>query len=221
MGVEIVIPLWILTDTVYPKKYAHGFCFAVLCCGYTLTDFPISIRLTSLALWQSNDCPSASKATLMNMDKYFMWIHYQWLHNHNKAKHNKTVCIFLGIDCTSATMLLRYLSNFRVTGQVITHILQLQDFTTFGDKNHINYPDMHKQVIQYRKLSRPFESCTVIITDKLPAFCSCARGSQGIFGNFRNSNWSLSNDDKPKIQSSLFIQEFKFKLANNTNSNTS
>ena len=85
--------------TVYPKKYAHGFCFAVLCCGYTLTDFPISIRLTSLALWQSNDCPSASKATLMNMDKYFMWIHYDRLHNHNKAKHNKTVCIFLGIYC--------------------------------------------------------------------------------------------------------------------------
>ena len=72
--------------TVYPKKYAHGFCFAVLCCGYTLTDFPISIRLTLLALWQSNDCPSASKATLMNMDKYFMWIHYERLHNHNKAK---------------------------------------------------------------------------------------------------------------------------------------
>ena len=42
-------------DTVYPKKYAHGFCFAVLCCGYTLTDFPISIGLTSLALWQSNE----------------------------------------------------------------------------------------------------------------------------------------------------------------------
>ena len=58
--------------TVYPKKYAHGFCFDVLCCGYTLTDFPISIRLTSLALGLSNDCPSASKATLMNMDKYFM-----------------------------------------------------------------------------------------------------------------------------------------------------
>ena len=85
--------------TVYLKKYAHGFCFAVLCCGYTLTDFPISIRLTSLALWQSNDRPSASKATLMNMDKYFMWIHYERLHNHNKAKHNKTVCIFIGIYC--------------------------------------------------------------------------------------------------------------------------
>ena len=87
--------------TVYPKKYAHGFCFAGLCCGYTLTDFPISTRLTSLALWQSNDCPSASKATLMNMDKYFMWNQYERLHNHNKAKHNKTVCIFLGIYCSS------------------------------------------------------------------------------------------------------------------------
>ena len=83
----------------YPKKYAHGFCFAVLCCGYTLTDFPISIRLTSLALWQSNDCPSASKAILINMDKHFMWIHYERLHNLNKAKHYKTVCIFLGIYC--------------------------------------------------------------------------------------------------------------------------
>ena len=95
-----------LASTVYPKKYAHGFCFAVLCCGYTLTDFPISIRLTSLALWQSNDCPSASKATLMNMDKYFMWIHYEWLHNHNKAKHNKTVCIFLGIYCIDVSCVL-------------------------------------------------------------------------------------------------------------------
>ena len=33
------------------------------------------------------------------MDKYFMWIHYERLHNHNKAKHNKTVCIFLWIYC--------------------------------------------------------------------------------------------------------------------------
>ena len=99
---EIVVIFAMVLDpvyTVYAKKYAHGFCFVVLCCGYTLTDFPIPIRLTSLALWQSNDCPSASKTTLMNMDKYFMWIHYERLHNPDKAKHNKTVCIFLGIYC--------------------------------------------------------------------------------------------------------------------------
>ena len=96
--------LLLVLHTVYPKKYARRFCFAVLCCGFTLIDFPLSIRLTSLALWQSNDCPSASKATLMNMDKYFMWIHYERLHNHNKAKHNKTVCIFLGIYCIYASV---------------------------------------------------------------------------------------------------------------------
>ena len=104
-------------STVYPKKYAHGFCFAVLCCGYTLTDFPISIRLTSLALWQSNDCPSASKATLMNMDKYFMWIHYERLHNHNKAKHNKTVCIFLGIYCILSPVV-KYKTNIFSAGRM-------------------------------------------------------------------------------------------------------
>ena len=105
-------------NIVYPKQYAHGFCCALLCCGYTLTDFPISIRLTSLTLWQSNDCSSASKATLTNMDKYFMWIHYERLHNHNKAKHSKTVCIFLGICCKSFSSTrkqfcyLRHLSNY-------------------------------------------------------------------------------------------------------------
>ena len=107
----LMVPGHKLAYTVYPKKYAHGFCFAVLCCGYTLTDFPISIRLTSLALWQSNDCPSASKATLMNMDKCLMWIHYERLHNHNKAKHNKTVCIFLGIYCSLACNLHMFFSG--------------------------------------------------------------------------------------------------------------
>ena len=96
---NMTTPVLLLISTVYPKKYAHVFCFDVLCCGYTLTDFPISTRLTSLALWQSNHCPSTSKATLLNMDKYFIWIHYERLHNHNKAKHNKTVCIFLRIYC--------------------------------------------------------------------------------------------------------------------------
>ena len=112
-----------LACTVYPKKYAHGFCLAVLCCSYTLTDFPISIRLTSLALWQSNDCPSASKATQMNMNKYFIWIHYERLHNHNKAKHNKTVCIFIGIYCNVGPFDNPLLSRTRYSGAVILIII--------------------------------------------------------------------------------------------------
>ena len=108
-------------DTVYPKKYAHDFCFAVLCCGYTLTDFPISTRLTSLALWQSNDCPSAGKATLMNMDKYFMWNHYERLHNRNKAKHNKTVCIFIGIYCIMSWKHLPHYTPPLLMEPLVTH----------------------------------------------------------------------------------------------------
>ena len=118
--------------TVYPKKYAHGFCFAVLCCGYTLTDFPISIRLTSLALWQSNDCPSASKATLMNMDKYLMWIHYERLRNHNKAKHNKTVCIFLLIYCMVNNELKwrKHISSTKCKYQIVSAWLSRQDIAS-------------------------------------------------------------------------------------------
>ena len=101
---------WSLTNIIFIHCYLIIYSLYLeictrflLCCGYTLTDFPITIRLTSLALAQSNDCPSASKATLMNLDKYFMRIHYERLHNHNKAKHNKAVCIFLGIYCMFLT----------------------------------------------------------------------------------------------------------------------
>ena len=96
----------------YPDQYVH----------YSFTEFYQSINMSGWSTFEvishydvlgaihictlstrSNDCPSASKATLMNMDKYFMWIHYERLHNHNKAKHNKTVCIFLGIYCIYKT----------------------------------------------------------------------------------------------------------------------
>ena len=87
----------------YSDSYSYSHILQVLVLVLVLVNLVLApalfIRLTSLALWQSNDCASASKATLMNMDKHFMWIHYERLHNHNKAKHNKTVCIFLGIYC--------------------------------------------------------------------------------------------------------------------------
>ena len=55
----------------------------------------------------------------MNMDKYFMWIHYEWLHNRNKAKHNKIVCIFLGMYCMSDIPLF---SNIQVWGAIHNEI---------------------------------------------------------------------------------------------------
>ena len=116
--------------TVYPKKYAHGSCFAVLCCGYVLTDLPISIRLTSLALWQSNDCPSASKATLVNMGKCIMWIHYEWLHNHNKAKQNKTVCKFLGVYCKILANHTAYTIIQRVVGWLMKPLMKPKSYVS-------------------------------------------------------------------------------------------
>ena len=63
---------------VYPIKYAHGFvvfCFVLFCFGYVtgsqwihVVYLLISFRVTSLALGQSYDCPSASEVTLKDMD---------------------------------------------------------------------------------------------------------------------------------------------------------
>ena len=44
--------------------------------------------------------PVSAKQPWWILDKYFIWIHYERLHNHNKTKHNKPVCTFLGIYCT-------------------------------------------------------------------------------------------------------------------------
>ena len=61
---------------IYPMKYAH--CSVMLCfvvvvlsirCGFIWCPLPIFFRITSLALGQSCDCPSASEITLKDMGK--------------------------------------------------------------------------------------------------------------------------------------------------------
>ena len=43
----------------------------MVCCGFVKIDFiPTSFRVTSLALGQSHDCPSASEATLKDVGKH-------------------------------------------------------------------------------------------------------------------------------------------------------
>ena len=69
--------------TVYPKKHAHGFCFAVLCCGYTLTDFPISIRLIH---WH---CGNLTFAPVPAKQPWWIWIN--------------TSCEFIMNDCITTT----------------------------------------------------------------------------------------------------------------------
>ena len=62
---------WIISlkwRTVYPKKYAHGFCFAVLCCGYTLTDFPYP---SGLLHWH---CGNLTTAPVPAKQPWWIWI---------------------------------------------------------------------------------------------------------------------------------------------------
>ena len=65
--------------TVYPKKYAHGFCFAVLCCGYTLTDFPYP---SGLLHWH---CGNLTIAPVPAKQPWWIWIN--------------TSCEFIMNDC--------------------------------------------------------------------------------------------------------------------------
>ena len=113
----------------------------LLCCAllWLYIDWFSHIHHTSLALWQSNDCPSASKATLMNMDKYFMWIHYERLNNHNNTKHNKTVCIFLRIYCIMESILWYHLQLWApFMGSSKTAQL-VQMYITWGRTHFGNY----------------------------------------------------------------------------------
>ena len=84
---------------VYPRQNAHGLlCFVFLQLYHRFVwlhviYLPISLRVTSLALGQSHDCPSANEVTLKYMGKVSR--------NLTTTKHNKTkdVCIILWMYC--------------------------------------------------------------------------------------------------------------------------
>ena len=69
--------------TVYPKKCAHGFCFAVFCCGYTLTDFPYP---SGLLHWH---CGNLTIAPVPAKQTWWIWIN--------------TSCEFIMNDCITTT----------------------------------------------------------------------------------------------------------------------
>ena len=56
-----------VSATVYPKKYAHGFCCAVLCCGYTLI-FPYP---PGLLRWH---CGNLTIAPVPAKQPWWIWI---------------------------------------------------------------------------------------------------------------------------------------------------
>ena len=75
--------------------------FALLC-FVVVIHWLIFPYPSSLLHWH---CGNLTIAPVPAKQPWWIWINtscdYERLHNHNKAKHNKTVCIFLGIYCTS------------------------------------------------------------------------------------------------------------------------
>ena len=69
--------------TVYPKKYAHGFCFAVLCCGDTLINFSYP---SGLLHWH---CGNLTIAPVPAKQPWWIWIN--------------TSCEFIMNDCVTTT----------------------------------------------------------------------------------------------------------------------
>ena len=70
------------TATVYLKKYAHGFCFAVFCCGYTLI-FPYPSGLLHC------HCGNLTIAPVPAKQPWWIWIN--------------TSCEFIMNDCITTT----------------------------------------------------------------------------------------------------------------------
>ena len=78
------------------------------------------------------------------MDKYFMWIHYERLRNHNKAKHNKTVCMFLGIYCSISWH--KAYSRFARNSFPNLTGLRMVMTTTYTVRNYMHIPLTNRSV---------------------------------------------------------------------------
>ena len=76
------------------RRGPHFFPFFVVVTYQSI--LPICFRVTSLALGQSYDCPSASNATLKNMGKYIPWIHWMETDDIVKTIQNCVLTVYSG-----------------------------------------------------------------------------------------------------------------------------
>ena len=92
--------IWTKHGIQYIPRTMHTV-FALLC-FVVVIHWLIFPYPSGLLHWH---CGNLTIAPVPAKQPWWMWINtsceFMWLHNHNKAKHNKTVCIFLGIYCTT------------------------------------------------------------------------------------------------------------------------
>ena len=101
---------WACWCTVYPKKYAHGFCFAVLCCGYIhWLIFPYPYP-SGLLHWH---CGNLTIAPVPAKQTWWIWINtsYEFIMNDcittTKQSITKPCAYFLGytVSCLPSELI--------------------------------------------------------------------------------------------------------------------
>ena len=77
------------SGTVFPASHAHNSRFLVFCCRLLSAILPASFRVTSQALGQSYDCPSASDVTLNDRVNTSRALTKNRYHDYNRTKQNR------------------------------------------------------------------------------------------------------------------------------------
>ena len=115
----VMIYWWKIIDSSTSQNNAHTSLYFIMV--WYRSVLPISFRVTSLALGQSYDYPSANEVTLKDMGKSSTCINGRWSCNHNKTKHSHAVHILWDILCLPFDMRLSSVSTLTHWGRV-THI---------------------------------------------------------------------------------------------------
>ena len=98
---HILLTQWQLRDTVYPKKYAHGFvvlCFVVVMQSFIMNSHEVFIHIHQAYFTGTGAIVRLPQCQWSKPDGYGKISQCITTTKHSKAK---TVCIFLGIYCTA------------------------------------------------------------------------------------------------------------------------
>ena len=90
--------MWLDADWYNMHTVRALLCFGVVRCR-SIYPYP-----SGLLHWHCGNltiAPMPVKQPWRILGIYIIWFQYGLLHNHKKAKHNTTVCIFYGIYCTN------------------------------------------------------------------------------------------------------------------------
>ena len=144
---------WILCDdTIQHRDSTQALSYVELCCDLVPVDFIISSRVTSLALRQWHDYPSASEVTRSNMGNCIVYMHHSKWYNHNTTKHNKNRCHCHArlTECTSSTNNKVHMITFLLQSQLLGTMHWMSSQAYIVNESTLNeFPCIHSNANIY------------------------------------------------------------------------